>query len=160
MKEASTWWTFVHKKLEDFINKWSIYKWNRYKNYIWAWMKFLSEVPNKIIWTEVYIKTKDYQWTVDLIWEIDGKKYILDWKTYWLAKDKFNLQSEYKKPYSKLKKAQLQLSLYARALRINNIWVIELSNDWNYHFHVLEKINNDDLKDLIYQFNNNYIDEL
>lgn len=160
MKEAYTWWTFVHKKLEDFAQLGKFYKWNKYRWWIDAWMKFIHENITKVIGTEVYIRTKDYQGTIDLVAEIDWVKYILDYKTYWLAKTKFNLENTYRKPYDKLKKARLQLSLYARALRINNIAVVELSSDWVYHLHKLEKYSTEDINLLLKEFNNNYIDEL
>lgn len=160
MKEASTWGTFVHKKLEDYARFGKVYKWKQYWTWINAWIKFINENVEEVIATEEYIRTKDYQWTIDLIATIDWKKYILDWKTYSLAKNKFWLTSTYRKPYDKLKKARLQLSLYARAKKINNIAVIELSPDWKYHFHILEKYSSAEMNSIISEFNNNYIDEL
>jgi len=109
---------------------------------------------------EVYFQTKFYQWTIDLVAEIDGEKWVLDWKTYGLAKHKFNIPiSEYKKPSDKLKKARLQLSLYALAKWIKKIWVIELT-ETGYHFHPLELYPPKELKKMIEEYRFHYIDQI
>jgi ATP-dependent exoDNAse (exonuclease V) beta subunit len=70
--------------------------------------------------TEHYIQVEGkYQGTIDLLAWIDGEQWILDWKTYGIAQEILQTKSsswKYKKPYDKLKKATLQLSLYAKAL--------------------------------------------
>lgn len=160
MDEASSWWTFVHSQIENYILTNKEYDWEDYKWFIKSWIQFLKDFKVVVVGTEVYTKTPEYQWTIDLIGEIDGKKYILDWKTYWLAKYKFWLKiPEYKKPSDKLKKARLQLSLYARAEWIDYIWVIELT-DTGYHFHILKRIPDDELEKMLEEFKFNYVDEL
>lgn len=159
MKEASTWGTFVHSKLEDYM-KWKDYRWKKYRWFIEAWKSFIVDYNVSPIAMEEYIRTNDFQGTIDLIWEIDGEKWILDWKTFGLAKHKFWLPiPSYKKPSDKLKKARLQLSLYSLATWIKNIWIVELL-DWTYHFHKLELIPEKDLIRLIKEYSYHYIDEI
>lgn len=159
MKEASTWGTFVHSKLEDYM-KWKDYRWKKYRWFIEAWKSFIVDYNVSPIAMEEYIRTNDFQGTIDLIWEIDGEKWILDWKTFGLAKHKFWLPiPSYKKPYDKLKKARLQLSLYSLATWIKNIWIVELL-DWEYHFHKLELIDEKELLRLIKEYSYHYIDEI
>lgn len=158
MEEASSWGTFVHKSLEDYLN-WIPFKGKKYKKIVKSWIEFIKDTGIIPIWMEEYISTKDYQWTVDLIAEYNWEKWILDWKTYWLAKYRWWLNSKYKKPYDKLKKARLQLSLYAYALWIKNIAVIELDED-TYHFHPLELIPIEELEEVIREFKYNYVDNL
>lgn len=160
MKEASSWWTFVHGALENYMKDKTKYKWRKYKKFIEWWIKFLLDNDVTPLWMEVYFQTKNYQWTIDLIAEIDWKKWILDWKTYGLAKYKFNIPiPDYRKPNDKLKKARLQLSLYAYAQGIENIWVIELTESW-YHFHILEKIPDKEIKSMIKEYKFHYIDQI
>ena len=158
MKEASEGWTFVHLSLEEYLDG-KPFKWRKYKNLINAWIKFIKDTWIKKLATEHYIRTKDYQWTIDLIAERDWEVWILDWKTYWLAKAKFGLPNTYKKPYDKLKKARLQLSLYAYAMGITRIWVVELEEGW-YHFHKLELMEIDEIKKVLDDYKFHYVDEL
>lgn len=147
MKEASEWGTYVHKSLEDYMDG-IPFTWRKYSKIVKAWIKFIEDTWIKKLSTEHYIKTSRYQWTIDLVAEYWEEVWILDWKTFWLAKHKFWLPiPKYKKPYDKLKKARIQLSLYARAMGIKNIWVVELEVD-GYHFHPLELVPDDEL-DLI-----------
>jgi hypothetical protein len=88
---------------------------------------------------ETYFEAKEYQGTIDLICKIWKKKYVVDWKTWGLAKVNFWLKNDYRKPYEKLRKARLQLSLYAHSQWIKNIAIVELQED-SYHFHELKLI--------------------
>lgn len=158
MEEASEGGRYVHSKLEQYVLT-GEKKYKKYASYISWGIDFLYDYKVRPIATEHYVKCKDYQWTIDLIWRIGKKKYILDWKSYWLAKDRWGLRWDYKKPYDKLKKARLQLSLYARIEKVNNIAVVELTPN-GYHFHELELVPEEELSALIVEFNNNYLDEL
>lgn len=159
MEEASSGGTYVHSKLEDYMN-WIEFKGKKYKGFVESWIQFLKDKWVVPIWMEVYFRTSKFQWTIDLIWEIDWEKWILDWKTYWLAKYKFNLPiGAYKKPYDKLKKARLQLSLYAMVKRIKRIWVIELTPT-GYHFHELTPYTRKELMWMVKEFTFHYIDQL
>lgn len=116
---------------------------------------FLKENNVLPIHTEHYICVEGkYQGTIDLIGEIDWEKWVLDWKSYsctqeilWIRKWEY----KYKKPYTKLVKASLQLSLYALPLGIKNIWVVELAYDW-YHFHKLSLYSQEEIDIIV----NNY----
>lgn len=158
MKEASTWGTYVHLAMETYGKTWK-WRWKKYQDIVNSWIQFYNDFSVKLLEAERYVSCKDYQWTTDAIAEIDGKKWILDWKTYWLAKLKWNIESLYRKPYDKLKKARLQLSLYARTLWIKNIWVVELDKNW-YHFHPLELTPEKEIKEILLLYKNHYIDEL
>lgn len=153
MSEASTWGTYIHSKLEEYIESRKLLKVDAYYSwFINSWIDFIEDYWLTDCETEVYISCNDFQGTSDLIAKIDWKKWILDWKTYSLAKKRFWLPiGKYKKPYSKLKKATLQLSLYAYVLWIENIWVVELLEDW-YHFHKLELIPKKKINSLLRQF--------
>ena len=115
-------------------------------------------------WTYVHKAMEDLGDCKPFKWkkykEINWEKWLLDWKSYWLAKEKFNLPNNYKKPYDKLKKARLQLSLYNRALKYKyKLAVVELTPS-GYYFHVLEQLPKEELEELIFLYKNNYIDQL
>ncbi len=160
MEEASSWGTYVHLAMEKYWDTWK-WRWKKYKKVVDNGIKFHIDYEVKTIASEVYVKCKHYQGTADrvAILNINGEKWLLDWKTYWLAKTKFWLKSVYRKPYDKLKKARLQLTLYARLLWIKNIAVVELDRD-NYHFHKLELMEEKEIEELLLLYNNHYIDEL
>lgn len=158
MREASEGWTYVHKALEDYLT-WKKVSKKKYKNLINAWIEFIKDSWLTPIATEKYIRTDDYQWTIDLVAEVDGEEWILDWKSYWLAKTKFQLTNVYKKPYDKLKKARLQLSLYAYALWIKNIGVVELTEE-GYYFHKLDLIPLKEIKEILLEYKYNYVDNI
>lgn len=150
MKEATEWGTYIHKQLEKYL------RWEdiddtkkKYTDIIISWIEAIDELDIVPIHIEHYICNDKFQWTIDLVAKVNWKKFILDWKTWNLAKNNFNLNTwKYKKPTSKLKKASLQLSLYAKELWIKNIWVIELDNEW-FHFHILKRIKDEELDKIL-----------
>lgn len=119
----------------------------------------MTEFAGTILDSEKYFCTKDYQGTIDLIMEKDGEKWILDWKNFALAKHKFGLVGEYKKPYSKLKKAGLQLSMYAHSQKATRIGIVELTKT-GYYFYELPLVSKETIKVLLKEFKFNYIDQL
>ena len=161
MKEASTWGTFVHSKLEDYLNG-KIYRGRKYTWFINSWIQFVKDHCVQPVGMEEYVSTEYFQWTMDLVGKIDwlDEEWILDWKSYWLAKYKFWLPiPTHKRPYDKLKKARLQLSLYAMAKWLEKIWVIELTPE-GYFFYPLEKIPNEQLIKLCKEYQFHYVDEI
>ena len=159
MKEASEGWTYVHSKLEDYM-AWIKYTWRKYKWFVEWGIQFLKDFNVVPVYMEHYVCNTHYQWTIDLIWEINWQKWIIDWKTYGLSKYKFNLPiPEYKKPYDKLKKARLQLSLYALAMKIKKIGVVELTPT-GYYFHELVPYTSAELKTMIKEFKFHYVDQI
>lgn len=161
MKEASEWGTFVHSKLEDYLN-WIIYKGRKYRWFIDSGITFIKEHQVIPIAMEEYITTEYFQWTMDLVGKIDweDEEWVLDWKSYGLAKHKFWLPiPAHKRPSDKLKKARLQLSLYAMAKWLEKIWVIELTPE-GYFFYPLEKIPNEQLIKLCKEYQYHFIDEI
>lgn len=168
MNEASEGGTYVHKHLELTMQHLKrTDKQPQWEAWVKSWRKFLRDYKVKPISIERYVSDKFFQWTIDLVAEItiptkgeadnldvsQSETYIIDWKTYWLAKGKFGLESErkYVKPYDKLKKASLQLSLYAYVLWIDNIAVVELSRN-GYHFHKLKRMSNREIRNVIFSY--------
>lgn len=158
MEEASSWGTYVHSAMEAYwkTGKW---RWKKYKEIVANGIQFYKDFAVNLLEAEKYVSCKDYQGTMDAVAEIHWEKWILDWKTYWLAKYKYWLEWVYRKPYDKLKKARLQLTLYARLIWIKNIWVVELERD-NYHFHKLDLMEEKEIKEILLLYKNSYIDEI
>lgn len=159
MKEASEGWTYVHTAMETYgaTGKW---RWKKYSKIVKSGIQFHKDTWIRTIDSELYIRTPTYQGTIDRVAEYNGEKWILDWKTFGLAKHKFWLPIPvYKKPYDKLKKARLQLSLYAHAIGVKYIAVVELDEDW-YHFHPLELMSKGECDKIVAEYNFSYIDQL
>ena len=153
MEEASSWWTFVHKQIENHMMKKKVDKDERYNWFVESWVKFIKEKKLRPLGIEKYVKCKDYQWTCDLVCRIGREKWLIDWKNWGLSKYAFWIEPwKYNKPYSKLKKARLQLSLYAKVLNVIHLWVVELTPSW-YYFHELEPIPWKELTKIIKEFN-------
>lgn len=134
------------------------YSETEYVNRIESAISFIKDKDVKFESCETYVKCVDYQGTADAVALIDGKRWVLDWKTYGLAKDKFGIpQGKYRKPSDKLKKASLQLTLYARLLDAESIGIVELTED-GYVFHELEKIPEETVRLILKEFNNDYVD--
>ena len=158
MEEAQGLWTFVHNSLESFIlNKEidtnsEVYRKciNEYNN----WKVFFEEYKVKSKEPEVYLIDKDdkYQWTTDLICEIDWEKWIVDYKTWGIAKKRWKLPNKNRKPYGKLKKVSLQLSLYAKMAWIDNVAALWLRDDW-YEFYKVPRISDNELNIIINKYN-------
>lgn len=153
MDEACSVWTFIHLQME----KYSLWKrlqkskplYKIHEREIDHWVKFIDKLTEKYPdakWLpEQVVRDKDnrYQWTIDLI-RVDEKNktvYLYDWKTFWIAKKKWNLPDEYKKHTHKLKKLALQLSLYAETYRqkgykIGWIYWVCLHRTWCYEYEL------------------------
>lgn len=160
MRVASSYWTAIHKGMEDHISWFPILD-SEYEPYLTKYtnygIDFLKKENVAPLHTEHFICTEDYQGTIDLIAWIDWELWILDWKTYWIAQEILGTKWskwKYKKPYNKLKKATIQLSLYAYGsnMGIKNIGVVELADD-GYHFHKLKKLSSKEIKEIINQYN-------
>lgn len=158
MEEASSWGRYVHLQMEKFALTWKA-NWKKYKNYVENGIKWAKDYEVKFLSTETYLYCKEYQGTCDAVVEIDWQTWIIDFKTYWLAKDKFGIErGKYKKPSDKLKKARLQLSLYGKVLGIYKFAVVELMPTW-YKFYPLEKVEDKELKKVIKGFATRWVDE-
>ncbi len=166
--EAQQVGTFVHKQIENFI-KWIDF--NRkdkllklHSKEITHWASFImKELMSSTLElrTEQYIIDScfRYQWTADLVVidEINKTVEIYDWKTWWIAKKKWELKNEYKKPYDKIKKVALQLSLYAEYYRklwytIKWLYVVWLHETWAYKFS-LDIYNGSSIDELLKNWN-------
>lgn len=163
MEEASYWGRYVHNALEKYI-KTGEFTGKKYRWYVLNGISFLKTGAYEVVETEHYVRGRDYQWTIDIIVRrvSDGKYWILDYKTYGLAKDKFGIEKVYRKPYDKLKKASLQLSLYSRIVKkykIEFIGIVELWEDYVFE-HPLEFWEEEDIKKLIKEYKLSYIDNI
>lgn len=125
MKEAQDVGTFIHLQMENKIKGKPINKRNPFykahKEEIVAWIAHIDALNDKYGdsgWqTEVVMREENnlFQGTIDLV-RVDEKTktvFLYDWKTYWIAKKRWNLPNKYKKQTDKYKKLALQLSLYA-----------------------------------------------
>lgn len=159
MKEASTWGTYVHSALEDYMLEGECAV-DEYSGWVNSGKQFLEDYSVKPIHVEHYVCCNEYQGTADLIAEVSWEKYVLDWKNWGLAKAKFGIpQGEYRKPYDKLKKAQLQLSMYAVELGISKIAVIELRED-GYYFYEMEVLSQEEIDKIIEEYKKTKNDRL
>lgn len=156
MEEASKGGRYIHEQLENYL-KWLEIDESKpeYFDIIISWQSAIDELDIKPIHIEHYICNDKYQWTIDLVARVNWKKTIVDWKTYWLAKYKWWLDTWYKKPTDKLKKATLQLSLYAKEMWIKDILVIELDKE-NYYPHYLKRMSDEEIDKII----NKYYDSI
>ena len=109
---------------------------------------------------EKVIRDKDnrFQGTIDLVQVEEETKtvWLYDWKTWWIAKERFNLPNNYRKPYSKLKKVALQLSLYAEYFRQKGytiwwIYAVWLHHTWAYEYP-LKLWTTDEINSLLEKF--------
>lgn len=156
IKEACDVWTFVHLQMEhkvlgdplDFDD--SLFQ--KHQNEIVNWLNFMDDYNLTDMETEVYCRDKHnrYQGSIDLLASnAEWKKVLIDWKTWGIAKKRFGLPNSKTKPYSKLKKVALQMSLYAKALwNIDEIWVVRLHEE-GYFAYKLDIVPDEELDALI-----------
>lgn len=150
MEAAVTFGTAAHKIVEEYVLTGAAEASDSHPYQLASQaFKFLDEYKVKPLGAEVYARYKDsYQGTCDLLAMVDGKRTIIDWKTWGAAKRKFGMDETRRAPGDKLAKASLQLSLYAMALRATRCIVVELTPD-RYYAHEVPRITNQTLKLLI-----------
>lgn len=156
LEEAQNVWTFVHLQIEKSIlwEKLDIKDelYDKHSLTIEHWLDF-AESLSKQQWdlmpeVVVHDNKNRYQWTIDLV-RIDEKTktvWLYDWKTWWIAKERYWLKNEAKKPVDKLKKVALQLSLYAETYRQKGysiwwIYVVWVHKTWTYAYSLFEEDN-------------------
>lgn len=161
IKEACDVWTYIHLQLEYYM-LWNLdhiddtkYVHNETLQYWYRYIDKLKEKYPNIKWLPEQVvrdKYNRYQWTIDLIRVDEETKtvWLYDWKTWWIAKHKYWLSNTYRKPYDKLKKLSLQLSLYAETYRqkwykiwwIYWVWIHESETyEYNLELYSTEEIN-------------------
>lgn len=139
--EAKRLWTKFHNAIEDYI-------YNKPTNDLSEIDKHFNFCTmlidlNRFKWfelkPELYLADKEerFQGTADLVIFDHIKKecIILDWKTWGIAKQTWNLPNSATKPYKKIEKTFLQLSFYAHCLRqqwwkVNKIIIAWARDDW------------------------------
>jgi len=155
-REACDVGTFVHLQMENYIMNEPLYEedflYNKHVREIEAWIRFMKEYKLTDMQTEIYCcdEYNRYQGSIDLsAITADWKKVLIDWKTWGIAKKMFGLPNRTTKPYSKLKKVALQLSLYAKALwDIDEVWVVWLHEE-GYFIYKLDMVPDNELEELI-----------
>lgn len=174
LTEAQVVWTFVHLQLEKFLlweeqdKKDKLY--NLHKKEINNWIKFIKDIKKKYKpkdWWEyspehIVLDNKNrFQWTSDLILINDKLKkcVIIDWKTFWISKKRFKLNNEYKKPYDKIKKWELQFSFYWYAFiqkwySVEELILVYLRED-NYYNYFLKQIDTKELDIILFNYYKN-----
>jgi len=164
LTEAQDVGTFIHLQMEKFI-KWEELDtddilYDLHKEEIDYWLNFIKWIRAPSIKTEVVVRDKynRFQWTIDLVLiDEDSKQvYLFDWKTWWIAKKKYWLPNVYRKPYSKLKKLALQLSLYAETFKqkgytIGAIVWVWLHETWVYDY-VLDSLATEEIDKILNDF--------
>lgn len=176
LTKANEWGTYVHKTMEDYI--WKNKVWinnNSLNNECNHWIDFINNNLTQDLETEVFVidEKERFQGTFDLVeWITPIKVKLYDWKTYWIAKKYYELDNKYTKPYWKLKKTALQLSLYAdtfrqRWIEVESISCVYLHETWAYEYpltlysteeinEILEKYYSKDIpEEYIYNINFN-----
>jgi len=145
MNIATTWWTEIHKVMEEYMN-WRKYispLYNQIKEEIeWGkkWIDELNEKYKNIKYlTELVLLEKNnlYQGTIDLV-RVNKKKQarLYDFKSWEITKKAFNLEQRLNKnwtppkPTEKLKKLKLQLKAYARILEQQGYEIMGFYGVW------------------------------
>ena len=161
--EAQTVGTHVHLQMEHYM-LWEERKEHEAHNtVIQHWYDYLEGLQKELLkegsWRRVECepvlldKDERYQGSADLVFINDTLNLvrIYDYKTFWIAKARWNLPNNYNKPYDKLKKWGVQFSLYAEVYRqrkyqIESINLIWLHETWAYEYQLAlmttEEINN------------------
>ena len=156
MELSCEWWTAIHQWVEDYLmkkrNKRQLMKDEPiYCDWISSGIDFIKDYKVKKAECEVYVKNNYYQWTADCICTINGDRYVLDWKTFGLAKY-IMIENKVTKPRKKkLEKVALQLSLYNVILKADKIAAVHLTPEW-YWFYELDLVPMDDIKELIKKY--------
>ncbi len=163
MLESTTVGTFVHKQLENYLT-WKPLDitdglFNLHANEISFWKKYIRDLV--FAWGDLYSektiidKNWRYQGTIDLVRICEKTKtvWLYDWKTWWIAKKRWNMPNEIKKNPDKLKKVALQLSLYAETYRqkwytIWGIYVVWLHEQELVEYNLFEEFHKQKVKNI------------
>lgn len=149
MKMLWLFWTIIHSQAFDIWMLWlpglnidiSQY-------HIKSLQDFFNNYRPKYLSGEKAVETEYYTWTLDAILEIDGKKILVDYKTYSAYKYIYWIENNILKknwePYSisdRLKKVSLQLSMYNYWLQQENIsideqWLVWITEFWYFVYPV------------------------
>lgn len=166
MLEATTVGTFVHKQMENYIlgheQDVDDELYSLHRKEIEFWLEFLRIKKEQWaeLFAELYIRDKynRFQWTIDLVIadRKNKKVWLVDFKTYWIAKKRWGLPNTYRKPYDKLKKVSLQLSLYAEYFRqkgynIEELAVLILRDDMAKE-EIVKELTSEEINEVISKF--------
>lgn len=154
LSESQTIGTWVHKKIEDAINGKAKVPSQRTRKakLVSEAIRFLKDNGLSPVETEKYIRTKWYQGTCDLLAiDGDGRKVIVDWKTWGAAKWKWKLPYKYQKNAGKIAKVRFQMSLYSYGLKADYAYAVELRDD-GYRAYKLELMDRKSVKSLMEEY--------
>jgi len=128
MKQACSYGTEQHGKIEDYIKTWKISDTDVFKNFRLFTIKHsVTEMVSEWEYSLSYKELPKLTWTIDCICNIVGDKYIIDWKT---TKNKRSFMSV---------KHKLQIAMYSILSWINKWWVVYLNAKW-YEFKEVEDL--------------------
>jgi len=119
MKSAATYWTMIHKEIEDFINTkkpWTTEQFKHFRLFClkeWVW-SLRSEINHSI---ELY-EWLPLTWEVDAEWIIDSDSITLDWKTTRNVRAFISV------------KQKLQIRTYMMFNKTKRWWLVYLTSKW------------------------------
>ena len=152
MDEAQRVGTLVHGKIEKYIKTGKLPKRGRESKLVREAARFIDDLGLTELETEVYVRTKWYQGTCDLLAKSpDGQIVVADWKTWGAAKWKWKLNYDYRRNQGKIDKVRMQMSLYAMPLAATKCYGVELRDD-GYHSYASEPYKPDFLINLLDQY--------
>jgi hypothetical protein len=141
-------WSFTHLA---FKSKWkmTLPKVGILRSYVESVYKCISDLKPEFIYSEKFLDWDEYCGTFDALWRVNGKRVLIDFKTWGAYKYAYWHDIRmYKKGLPQvtkddLAKVQLQLSLYADILwePIDELWAIWITPEW-YHLFSLPRIYN------------------
>lgn len=130
MDEAVRVGSLVHGKIENYVKTGKLPKRGRESKLVKEAARFIHDYQLTEMKTEVYVKTKWYQGTCDLLAKApDGSTIVADWKTWGAAKWKWKLNYDYRRNQGKVDKVRMQMSLYAMPLNATKCYGVELRDD-------------------------------
>ncbi len=170
LDKAQTVWTYVHQWMEDYINRDESKVVEEFHTEIVAGtinggMEYIDKLEQQY-WEErdfiaepiLLDKEERFQWSSNLvlIHKKEKKVIIIDWKSFWISKSFFSLPNKYRKPYAKIKKGQLQFSLYGetyiqKGYEVEKLILVYLHEDQAYPYE-LPIINSEELNLILTSF--------
>jgi ATP-dependent exoDNAse (exonuclease V) beta subunit len=130
MEEACRAGTWVHNKVEQYVKTGKLPKRGRESKLVREAARFIHDKELTELQPEVYVRTKYFQGTCDLMAkDKNGKVVIADWKTWGAAKWKWKLNYDYRRNQHKIDKVKFQMSLYSFGLHADKAYGVELRDD-------------------------------
>lgn len=158
LEESQKVGTWVHENIEKAIKTGRVTKAkSRKAELVRQAIKFIKDHGLTPVSTELYVKTKWYQGTCDLVaLDGDGKLVVVDWKTWGAARWRWKLDYSWKKPKDKLDKVRFQLSLYSYPTKAKYAYAVELRDD-GYRAYHMEVMTRKSIKSLMEEYGKTFV---